>query len=461
MDELIYASAAALAQSIRTKQVSALEVVDAYLARIEAVNPRLNAVVQVRAEQALAEARAADSALARGQVTGPLHGVPVTIKDSLDTAGLVSTGGTTGRWAYVPEQDAVAVARLRAAGAILLGKTNTPELTLSIETDNLIYGRTNNPYDLARSPSGSSGGAAAIVAAGGSALDLGSDTGGSIRQPAHFCGVAGIKPSSGRVPRTGHIISHDVGVMESATQIGPIARHVEDLILTLPIITGPDWQDPGLVPMPLGDPGQVKLKELRAAYYTDNGVVAPTPETVETVQAAARALAGAGAYVAEDRPAEVESGVGMWMELAAADGAAWVRDLLAAAGTSQVHPVLEKRFLEREPVSSAEFNRVKMRLDRMRSGMLAFMRGYDLMICPANAYPAMRHGEVYDQADGWSYTRIYNLTGWPAAVMRGGTSPEGLPIGVQVVGRPWREDVVLAVAQHLERELGGWRPPSL
>jgi amidase len=461
MDELIYASATALARAIRTKQVSALEVVDAYLARIEAVNPRLNAVVQVTAEQARAGARAADSALARGETAGPLHGVPVTIKDSLDTAGVVSSGGTTGRRAYVPDRDAAAVARLRAAGAILLGKTNSPELTLSIETDNLIYGRTNNPYDLAHSPSGSSGGAAAIVAAGGSALDLGSDTGGSIRQPAHFCGVAGIKPSSGRVPRTGHIISYDVGVMESATQIGPIARYVEDLILTLPIIVGPDWRDPGLFPGPLGDPGQVKLKGLRAAYYVDNGVATPTPETAETVQAAARALAAAGTYVADDRPAEVESGVGLWMELAAADGAAWVRDLLAAAGTSQVHPVLEKRFLDREPVSSAEFNQVIKRLDRMRSSMLAFMEGYDLMICPANAYPAMRHEAVYDQAIGWSYTRIYNLTGWPAAVVRGGSSPEGLPIGVQVVGRPWREDVVLAVAQHLERELGGWQPPPL
>jgi amidase len=160
----------------------------------------------------------------------------MTVKDSLDTAGMISSGGTTGRRSFVPAQDATVVARMRAAGAIVLGKTNTPELTLSIETDNLIYGRTNNPYDVSRTPGGSSGGAAAIIAAGGSPLDLGSDTGGSIRQPAHFCGVAGIKPTSGRVPRTGHIISFDVGALEMFTQIGPVARFVEDLTLTLPII---------------------------------------------------------------------------------------------------------------------------------------------------------------------------------------------------------------------------------
>ncbi len=461
MDELIYASATALAKAIRTKEVCSLEVVDAYLRRIEAVNPQLNAVVQVGANAARDQARAADAALARGEVKGPLHGVPVTIKDSLDTAGVISTGGTTGRRSFVPAQDATVVARMRAAGAILLGKTNTPELTLSIETDNLIYGQTNNPYDLSRTPGGSSGGAAAIIAAGGSPLDLGSDTGGSIRQPAHYCGVAGIKPTSGRVPRTGHIISFDVGALEMLTQIGPMARFVEDLILTLPIIAGVDWRDPAVIPMPLGDPRRVELKGLRAAFYTDNGVASPTPETVETVRAAASALSDAGAPVEEDRPAEVQGAVGMWMELAMADGAAWVRRLLQTAGTSEIHPILKKRFLEREAISSAEFSELLTRWGRMRGGMMAFMEKYDVMMCPVNAYPAMPHGAVYDKADGWSYTRIYNLTGWPVAVVRGGTSPEGLPIGVQIVARPWREDVALAVAQHLERALGGWQRPLM
>jgi amidase len=461
VDELIYASVTSLAQAIRTREVSAQEVVDAYLARIEAVNPQLNALVQLTADAARDEARAADAALARGQIMGPLHGVPMTIKDSLDTAGVISTGGTTGRRAYVPAQDATVVARLRAAGAILLGKTNTPELTLSVETDNLVYGRTNNPYDVTRTPGGSSGGAATIVAAGGSPLDLGSDTGGSIRQPAHFCGVAGIKPTSGRTPRTGHIISFDVGALDSLTEIGPIARFVEDLILTLPIITGVDWRDPGVVPMPLGDPRAVDLKGLRAAFYTDNGVVSPTPETVETVRAAVDVLSDAGASVTEDQPAEVTGAVGLWMELATADGGAWVRSLLHAAGTTEIHPVIKTRFLDREPVSSAAFGALFQRWGRMRGAMTSFMESYDVVICPVNAFPATSHETVFDRAIGWSYTRIYNLTGWPVVVVRGGTSPEGLPIGVQVVARPWREDVALAVAGHIETVLGGWQRPGI
>lgn len=461
MDELIFASATALAKAIRTKEISSQEVVNAYLERIETVNPRLNAVVQVTADAARDQARAADSALARGDIQGPLHGVPMTIKDSLDTAGVITTGGTQGRQSHVPAQDATVVARLRAAGAILLGKTNTPELTLSIETDNLIYGRTNNPYDPARTPGGSSGGAAAIIAAGGSPLDFGSDTGGSIRQPAHFCGIAGIKPTSGRVPRTGHIISFDLGAMDILTQIGPMARFTEDLMLTLPIIAGVDWRDPAVVPMPLGDPKAVGLKGLRAAFYTDNGAVSPTVETVDVVRTAATLLSNEGVSMEEDQPLEVEHAVGMWMELAVADGSAWIRRLLDEAGTTEVHPVLRKRFLEREAITSAEFTQLLTRLDRVRGAMISFLEKYDVIVCPVNAYPAMSHENAMDRAIGWSYTRIYNLTGWPAAVVRGGTSPEGLPIGVQIVARPWREDVALAVAQYLETALGGWKRPPL
>ena len=182
----------------------------------------------------LDEAREADAALARGESKGPLHGVPMTLKDSLDTEGVVTTGGTLGRRTFVPERDSTVAARLRAAGAILLGKSNTPEITFSGETDNLVYGRTNNPYGLDRTPGGSSGGAGAIVAAGGSPFDIGSDTGGSIRLPAHFSGIAGIKPNSGRVPRTGHIIPYAAGAEDAYTQNGPMARYVEDLVLTLP-----------------------------------------------------------------------------------------------------------------------------------------------------------------------------------------------------------------------------------
>ena len=230
-----------LAAGLRSGQLSSEDVTRAHLDRIEAVNPKLNAVVLLRREAALQEARAADGV--PREARRPLHGVPVTIKDSLDTAGIVTTGGTKGRTGFVPAEDATVVRRLGAAGAIVMGKTNTPDLTLGYETTNLVYGRTNNPFDPERTSGGSSGGAAAIVAAGGSPLDLGTDTGGSIRLPAHFCGIAGLKPTVGRVPRTGHIIDY-AGASQFLTHVGPLARHVEDLLLALRLIAGPDGVDP-------------------------------------------------------------------------------------------------------------------------------------------------------------------------------------------------------------------------
>ena len=249
--------------------------------------------------------------MARGDDLGPLHGVPITLKDSIDTEGVVTTGGTKGRADFVPEQDSTVAARLRAAGAILLGKTNTPELTLAGETANLVYGRTNNPYDVTRMPGGSSGGAGAIIAAGGSPLDMGSDTGGSIRLPSHFNGIAGIKPNSGRVPRTGHIVPYGMGAVDSLTQLGPMARYVEDLALSLPIIAGPDWIDPAIVAMPLGDPADVDVASLRVAMHTDNGLMSPTKETADAVIAAAAALGEAGVSVVEDRPVRARATAGL------------------------------------------------------------------------------------------------------------------------------------------------------
>jgi amidase len=463
MNELIYASATALARAIRAKEVSATEAVHAYLQRIAEVNPALNAVVQLCAEAAQAEARAADTALARGQITGPLHGVPMTIKDSLDTAGVITTGGTQGRATFVPAQDAPVVARLRAAGAILLGKTNTPELTLAGETDNLLYGRTNNPYDLSRTPGGSSGGAAAIVAAGGAPFDIGSDTAASIRWPAHCCGIAGIKPTAGRVPRTGHIIPFGLGARDLLTQNGPMARFVEDLRLILPIICGPDWQDPAIVPMPLGDPAAVELTRLRAAVHTDNGIVTPTAAIQDAVRRAAQALTDAGMAVEEACPRALARSHTLAAALAAADGRAWVQRLLANAGTTEVHPWLASNLSLAQGMSVAEFTALLEEIDQFRSEMLAFMEHYDVILCPVNALPALPHGTSRDafRQGAFSYTQAYNVTGWPGAVVRGGTSPEGLPIGVQIVARPWRENVALAVTQYLEGALGGWQRPSL
>ena len=456
--ELTSLSATMIARAIRTKLFSSVDVVEAHLSRLESVNPQLNAVVQLSADAARQQAREADQAVTRAEAVGPLHGVPVTIKDSLDTAGMVSTWGTQGRAGFVPQRDATVVARLRAAGAIVLGKTNTPEFTLAGITDNAVYGRTNNPYDVSRSPAGSSGGAGAIIAAGGSALDLGSDTGGSIRMPSHYCGIAGLKPSSGRVPRTGHAISFDIGALDAFTQLGPMARHVEDLILSLPIIAGPDGYDPTIVPAPLGDPQEVSLRKLRVAFYTDNGITSPSPDTVDTVRTAAGVLAAHGVSVTEARPNSVSEARRLWDRLFLADGGAGVRRLMNAAGTQTLSPALAWTQTA-EVLSITEFTEELTKWSLYRSDMLAFMERYDAVLCPVSATPALRHDAP--AGPDFSYTLAYNLTGWPAAVVRCGTSPEGLPIGVQIVARPWREDVALALAHYLETNHGGWQHPSL
>ena len=463
MDKIISMSATALANAIRAKEVSSEEVVNVCLERIRAVNPQLNAVVQEAADTACEEAREADAAVARGDLKGPLHGVPMTIKDTLDTAGVVSTAGTQGRASFVPAEDSTAVARMRSAGAILLGKTNVPELALAPETDNLVYGRTNNPYDLSRSPGGSSGGEASIISAGGSPLGLGSDCGGSIRAPAHFCGLAGIKPTTGRVSRAGHF-PPVAGVMNRLWQVGPIARFVEDLTLALPVIAGVDWRDPVLVPMALGDPEMVALKTLRIAFYTDNGILSPTPETAEVVKNTVELLSEVVMSVDEDRPEGIEQTYDIWWGLSSADSGAGVETILKIAGTTEPHRFL-KRFQEvqhaTQAMTPADFGALVSKWDMFCSTMIHFMKEYDVIICPVVAYPAEPHGFILekDKDLGFSYCFTYNLTGWPAAVVRGGTSPEGLPIGVQVVAHPWREDVALAVARHIEIALGGWQPP--
>jgi amidase len=455
-NRLVDLAAGDLAARIRNGELSSEEVVQAHLERIDAVNPVLNAVVRLN-ERALEQARAADSALGAGQSVGPLHGVPITVKDSHDVAGMVSTAGTQGRADYVPQDSATAVRRLQAAGAIVIGRTNTPELTLSFDTVNTLYGRTWNPYDPRLTPGGSSGGAAAIIAASGSPLDLGSDTGGSIRLPSHFCGIAGIKPSSGRVPRTGHIISFD-GLHQSLTQIGPMARTVDDLVLVLPLIAGPDGVDPHVAPVPLRDPAAVDVSDLRIAYHLDNGVVTPTEEIMVTVRRAASAMESAAAEVTEAIPPgllEYDAGTeGLWM----GDEGFWARRILEAAGTVELSDEMARNLEGREPISSAELTRLLELRDRFRSKALGFWERHDVLLCPVNAHPALEPGEWWEMIPAFSYTYLYNELGWPGAVVRCGTTDSGLPIGVQVLAAPWREDLCLAVAGHLEREFGGWRP---
>jgi amidase len=459
-DELWAVPAGRLAELIRSGDVSSVEAVRACLDRIEAVNPRINAVVAF-APDALERARDADDRRGRGEELARLHGVPYTLKDSLDTAGLVTTAGTIGWKDRVPDRDATVAARLKAAGGILLGKTNTPEFTWSDETDNDVYGRTSNPYDLERTPGGSSGGPAAIVAAGGSPFDIGSDTGDSIRQPAHVCGIGGIKPTQGRVPRTGHWPSF-AGIVAGLQQLGPLARRVDDLALILPLIAGPDGEDPHVAPVPLADPAHVEVDRLRVVAFTDNGVMPPTPETAATVEAAGAAVAATGAAVEWRVPPGLDEAWQAWDALIREDGFSWLQRLIADAGTPGWGSYATRGWIHPgPPVPGDEMTALVERADVVRSRLLHWFRDADVIVCPAMPRPAIRHGESNADWFGDTYSDVHNLTGWPAVVVRGGTSADGLPIGVQVVGHPWREDVALATARVIEAASGGWQLPPL
>src|SRR5271169_3699081 len=457
-------SASELASVIRSKQLSSRSIVEAHLEQIAKVNPKLNAIVQLTADSARKEADEADAALARGEIKGPLHGVPMTIKDTLETTGVICTGGTKGRANYVPKADATAVARLRAAGGIILGKTNVPELAGAIESDNLVYGRTNNPYDLARTPGGSSGGESAIVAACGSPLGLGTDAGGSNRIPAHFCGLAAIKPTSGRVPRTGQF-PQPMGTRAPVFHVSLIARHVEDLALALPIISGPDFRDNSIVGMPLLDPKAVTLSGLKLAFFDDDGTATPTKEIAAAVRDSAKAFMNAGVKVEENRPPDAGKAATVYHDISRGDGGAGTRAFLKSIGSDPISPLFEQALtysVAPAMPNTTEALAAFVRWDAFRNSMLRFIENYDAVLSAVAPFPALPHGTGFDEQSrcGLGYTQKYNLTGWPTATVRVGTSPEGLPLGVQVAARPWREDVALALVSHLEQAFGGWKKPT-
>lgn len=431
MPELTAMPAHVLASLIRTRAASSVEVVEAYLRRIESVNRAINAVVQLAAGPALIRAREADEALARGEIWGPLHGVPFTAKDVIETAGIVSAAGLEERQDFVPQLDAVVVARMKAAGAILLGKTNCPPGGGGGLTDNPVYGPTLNPYNQAYTPGGSSGGCAAAVAAGLSPLSIGSDSGGSLRLPAHYCGVATLKPTSGRVPNTG-VFNHPGGLSDTRTQIGPLARSITDAWLAFTLIAGSDWCDSGVVDMPFGDPDSVSMEGLRVAVYEDDGQAPSTPATVAAVRAAAAVLNGLGATVAHALP-----------------------DCLPDAWA------VTRGYWGMSDLTGDEVEQLLTRWDAFRTAMLQFMRSRDLILCPVDASPAHLLSEDGDPMK-FNYTIPFSLTGWPCAVVRAGTSPDGLPIGVQIVGRPWQEHVAVAAAHRIEQALvgGDWHVAS-
>ena len=495
-----------LAREIAAGAVTAREAVEVYIRRIEAVNPRLNAVVVPLFEQARADADAADAKQARGEALGPLHGVPMSIKESFHIAGTPATGGVP-RWAgNTATADNPLVARLRAAGAVVLGKTNVPELLFYLEADNPIYGRTNNPWNLERSPGGSSGGEGALVAAGGAALGLGTDLGGSIRVPAHCCGIHGLKPTSGRLTmRDTFDAAINPGQQAIQAQPGPLARHVADLALAMQVLTapGPESRDPSIPPVPWRDPSSVAVAGLRVAYYIDDGFITPAPALRRAVEEAAAALRGRGAHVERFTPPDVVEAMRLFVSLLSADGAASarrvlgkgphdrrIRDLvriarLPRAARSVLAALLKLAGQDRLAMnmrtmkgrSTDRYWRLVAAQTQYRTDFLAALDagGFDVILCPPSAHPAVPHGASYYLTAAASYTMLFNLLGMPAGIVAAtrvrddeeGDQPlsrdlveraartveagsVGLPIGVQVAARHWREDVVLAVMAALE-----------
>ena len=459
-----------LAELIRNKEVTSVELVQAHLSRIEALNPKINAFVHLDAERALDQAHLAEQTLVSNRECGPLHGIPISIKSSIEVEGLRCEAGTKLRAGHVAGHNAPLVERLKQAGAIVLGVTNTPELLMAWETDNLLYGRSNNPWDLSRTAGGSSGGEAAVIASGCSAGGVGSDGGGSIRVPAHFCGICGLKPTPGRIPASGHF-PQSVGPFALLGVVGPMARTVGDLKLLFEVMQGPDVGDPSAAPVPVRWPDKDALKKIRIGYFEDDGRTPVTLETRMAVQRAAKALQGAGFAVEVFRPENLEKIRELWWKFFGVAGGMLLGPMTKGR-ESELSPIL-KEFngwvAAEAPHTGQTLLDTWIQRDVFRRKLFEQMQQFPVLLCPVASIPAFKHGEREWQVEGktvkyldaWSYCGWFNLLGMPAATVPVASSTEGLPIGVQIAAGPWEEELVLTIAEVLERELGPWKSTSI
>lgn len=444
---------------LRAGELSARELAEHYLDLMGQADKRLHAVVACEPDQVLARADAADRRRAAGGEMPPLLGLPVTVKDSIEVAGLRCTGGSVARRNYLPEADATVVRRIRAAGALVLAKTNVPELSCSYETDNAVHGRTNHPLDQARTPGGSTGGEAALLGADASPLGLGTDGGGSIRLPAHYCGLVGLRPTAGRVPATGiWPPTRASGLMDIMTA-GPIGRTVADVALLAEIISGPDEIDFYARPAPFGDYREVPVRRLRVGWYAGTGPIPVSPGTRDTLATAAAALAEAGAEVRQVTvPALTAEATELFFAASGADGGAAMRSQVADAGGVH-HPqfvALLESLPNTEPAAQDWFD-LQQRIFEFRAEVRRWMADYDALLAPVCTGPAPRHGQPpygVAPADYLKYlahndTHVFSVAGVPALSVPVGTE-HGLPVGVQIAARAWREDVALALGAVLE-----------
>jgi amidase len=489
MTDLTFAPAHQLAQMIRDRQVSAVAVVTAHLAQIDRHNPQLNAICTLNAENALNRAKAADLALDRGENWGRMHGVPITVKDIFETAGLRTTAGYIPLKDYIPQQDATIVGRLRAAGAIVLGKSNMAELAGDYQSTNSLFPRVNNPWNLACTPGGSSGGSAAAVSAGLSPLDLGNDFGGSIRQPAHFCGVYGLKPTDRRISTAG-AIPETPGMpicLRQMMTVGCLARSIADLQLCFEIIAGADLRRPDVPPIRLDTPSGKSLTDLKLAW-SDEWVEVPVAAEIESAMvASARKLTAVGAKI--DRWLPPNFNLSEIFELHGLMAAYLNRyaqpsdrynlrrsaELLwrnATQGDRKLHYLGNySRFLPTmlNPSLEGYFQTLTKR-DRFIAEMDAALEPWDVWICPVAATTAFTHRSAWSaiEIDGRSYPHAtangiylvpFNVSGHPAVVIPICRTQAGLPIGLQIIGKRWREMELLSIAQEIDKVIGDFRQP--
>jgi len=467
MSDLVLASARRQLELLRERKISVMELAEAHIRQIECLNPSLNAFADFDPDRVRAQVRTLDST---PEPRGVLHGLPVSVKSSIATAGYRCEVGSLLHKGEIPAGDAEVVARLRAAGALILGTTNCPEFLMAYETANLLHGQTRNPRDLDRTPGGSSGGESAAIAAGLSAAGLGSDSGGSVRVPAHFTGICSLKPTPGRIPGRGHL-PPCVGPFTILGAIGPMARTIEDVTMLFGALSGQDRLDPVSLPLALRGPTLDDLRQKTIGYFEDDGLIPVTPETRAAVNSAAQPLRDAGFRVEPFRPRTLEQLRKLWWKFFVQCGAMFYAPEIA--GKEQRLSPIFKEFLSiaqaQQAVRAADLLNAWAELDIVRARTLQEMSEFPVLLCPVASIPAFRHGEREWTIDGRRVTYLdavrhaqwFNALAAPTAVVPVGHSPEGLPIGVQIVARPFDDEIALGVAAVVDRAFGYAPPPMV
>jgi amidase len=467
VNSLVLKPAVQQLEMLRAREISVSELAEAHIRQIERLNPKLNIFADFDAERVRTQARTMDAAASDAR--GALHGLPVTVKSSISTAGYKCEIGSLNHKGEIPREDAVVVARLRAAGALILGTTNCPEFLMAYETANLLHGQTRNPWDLDRTPGGSSGGESAAIAAGMSAAGLGSDSGGSVRVPAHFTGICSLKPTPGRIPGRGHL-PPCVGPFSTLGAIGPMARTMADVQLMFRTLSGQDDADPASPPVALREVSHSELRKNRIGFFEDDGLAPVGAETRAALRGAAAALRDAGFCVEPFRPGTLEQLRKLWWTFFVQCGAMFYEPEVRE-GREKLSPIF-REFLEiaetTGPLTATELLSAWAEMDLLRAKTLEEMRKYPVLLCPVASVPAWKHGErkwivdgqIVEYLDAVRYTQWFNTLGAPAAVVPVGRSLEGLPIGVQIAARPFEDEIALGVAAVIDGAFG-YRAPDL